>query len=134
MRRAFAALTLGALVWTGLAQADTYYALEMEAARLTPKGMSEDGRPYTVTREGGGLRPKVVYDASAGSKVLVLGTRATPATAPKDRAEMRIYSGVTFDRTLFLGMRAKYSGTVEQDAWHLFAQCHQAGSGKSPPL
>lgn len=128
-------LIVSALLFGALsAAANTYYSLELESARLIPKGLSEDNRPYDVTREGGGIAPRITYDASAGSKVLVLETTSTPEAALKDRAEMRIFSGVTFDRTLFLGMRVKYSGQVDPEAWHLFAQCHQAGTGKSPPL
>lgn len=120
----------------GMAQANTYYSLEMEQAKLTPKGMIEDGRPYDITRNGGGIKPKIRYDAQARSKVLVLETGSTPDGELKDRAEMRIYSNVTFDRTLFLGMRVMQPqrDAVAPGKWHLFMQCHQAGSQISPPL
>jgi hypothetical protein len=132
--RLFAGLIAGMLALMGTAQANTYYALELESAKLTPKGLTEDGRPYDITVEGGGIRPKIIYDAAAGSKVLVLETSSTPSGASKDRAELRFYSGVTFNRTLFMGMRVKHQGSVDPGDWHLFMQCHQTGSQKSPPL
>ena len=119
---------------TGPVQADTYYSLEMEKAQLTPKGLTEDGRPYAVTREGGGVRPKIIYDTRAGSKVLVLETSSTPQGDVKDRAELQIYSGITFNRTWFMGMRVRPQGIVAPGAWQLFMQCHQAGSQVPPPL
>ena len=126
--------TVVALMHPALVSAKTYYSLEMDQARLTPQGMREDGRHYKITREGGGKAAQISQDPIAGSKVLVLGTSATPQASTKDRAEMRIYSGITFDRTWFLGLRAMTQGTVAKDAWHLMMQCHQTGSAKSPPL
>lgn len=114
--------------------ADTYYSLEMDQARLTPKGIAEDGRVYPVQREGSGARARLIKDRNAGSTVLVLDAGATPQGALKDRSELRIYSGITFNRTWFLGLRVKVRGEVEPDAWHLLMQCHQAGTKSPPPL
>jgi hypothetical protein len=126
----FAAL----IALTGEASADTYYSLEMDPAKLTAKGLREDKRVFPIRREGGGTRAKIVRDASAGSKVLELNASPTPTASAKDRSELRIYSGINFNRTWFLGMRVRPIGIVEDGAWHLFMQCHQTGSQLPPPL
>jgi len=134
--RGLGALILGWGLAAGTAQANTYYSLEMERAGFTAKGMVEDGRDYAVTREGGGTAPRIVFDARANSDVLVLGSQSTPNGFEKDRSEMRIYSGTEFDRTWFLGMRVMQPQpqAVAPGNWHVFMQCHQAGTGKSPPV
>jgi len=130
------ALLFGALLsGAGQARAQVYYQLEFDTARLTGQGVFEDGRKFTYRTQGGGLPARILPDRQKGSGVLVLRTEATPAGAKKDRAEVQIYSGITFDRDWFVGLEVLVPRAVTfSDTWHLLLQCPQAGTGRPPPL
>lgn len=130
------ALLFGGLLFgAGQAHAQIYYQLEFDTARLTGQSIFEDGRKFTYRTQGGGLPARILPDRQKGSGVLVLRTEATPAGAKKDRAEVQIYSGITFDRDWFVGLEVLVPRAVTfSDTWHLLLQCPQAGTGRPPPL
>lgn len=115
--------------------ANTYYRLDFDSAQITPKGVNEKGRAYRLRREGGGMPGRIVNDQRNGSAVLELRSKPTPSGKSKDRAELQIYSGITFDRDWFYGFEVFVpAGTGMDDTWQLLLQCHQNGTSKSPPI
>jgi Polysaccharide lyase len=115
--------------------AATYYQLGLDDARLNRQGLFEDGRKFALTTEGGGQPARIRTDRKKGSRVLVLRTTPTPQGAKKDRAEIRIYSGISFERDWFVGLEVFVPRNVPpSDTWHLLLQCHQAGTNISPPI
>ncbi len=115
--------------------ADTYYRLDFDSAKITSKGVNEKGRAYRFRREGGGMPGRIVKDQRNGSAVLELRSKPTPSGQSKDRAELQIYSGITFNRDWFYGFEVFVpAGTVMDDTWQLLLQCHQNGTKKSPPI
>ncbi len=132
----FASLLFASLLsMGGTARADTYYRLDFDGARLNRQGLFEDGHKFALRTEGGGQPGRIVLDRRKGSKVLVLRTTATPAGAKKDRAEVQIYSGITFGREWFVGLEVFIPrADVFSDTWNVLLQCHQAGTLRTPPL
>ncbi len=115
--------------------ADVYYRLDFDSAKITSKGVSEKGREYRFRKEGGGMPGRIIKDQRNGSAVLELRSKPTPSGHSKDRAELEIYSGITFNRDWFYGFEVFLPTGVKMDeTWQLLLQCHQNGTQKSPPI
>jgi hypothetical protein len=123
------------LLWAAPGRAGTFYRLDFEGARLTPDSIGDNGKRFTLRRQGGGRVARIVKDGNKGSQVLLLSTAPTPAGADRDRSELQIHSGITWNRDWFVGLDVMIPpGTVHADTWHLLLQCPQAGTAHSPPI
>lgn len=128
------ALCMG-MVCAVTARADLYYVLDLEAARLTQGALHEARKSYAITLEGGAQAPVIRQDPQSGSRMLVMATGPTPPGAAKDRSEVRIYSGVAFERDWFVGLDVMVPrGTPPPQNWQILLQCHQNGTALPPPL
>ncbi len=124
------------LLCTGPGQANVYYDLDFEQTRLSAEVVHEDGKRFGLRVEGGAARPQLAPDPADSDTALVLRAHPTPQGARADRAELGLTSSIRFGQRYALAMQVlRPSGAlVAQGRWHLFMQCHQAGTQVSPPL
>ena len=128
-------MVAAALLWAAPGRAETFYRLDFEGARLAPGSIEDNGKRYTLRRQGGGRVARIVRDGGKGSQVLLLSTAPTPAGADRDRSEVQIHSGIAWNRDWFVGLDVMIPpGTVLSDTWHLLLQCSQPPTGRSPPV
>lgn len=137
MRALVVALLLTAAIPALPVPADTFYRLDLENAHLTEDRLVEGWRSFRIRREGGALRPEIVPlpPRTGGGHALDLSSATTTPGARADRAEITITSGIHFGDRWFLGLRVFIpEGVPDPKTWHLFMQCHQAGTATPPPL
>lgn len=123
--------------------ADTdYYRLTFDHTRPTALGFAENGKSYRSRRDGGGAAFTTGYDVLRKSRALVLRTAPTPPGADSDRAEIQIYSGITWNRDWVASLEFHVTHPSESVSppsdniadWQILMQCVQAGTSLPPPL
>lgn len=101
--------------------------------RRTP--IIDGHKRFAVILVGGAQPPAIRRDAQTGSNVLALGAGPTPPGQAADRADIRIYSGITYGRTWFTSLDVLIPhGTPRPQDWQVLLQCVQHGADRSPPI
>lgn len=127
----------------GPARAEVQHRIGFDDARIESRddmaaGLSrlfEDGRSQAIRREGGGLAPVIAADPVSGSAVLALATGPTPEGARADRVELTVAPGLAFGQDWAAGFSLYLPDQrLPEGNWTLILQCHQDGTGRSPPL